>query len=109
MQPVAGPRFECVQVEHRDGLRRERSEQPELGVQQVEHVASELAADGQEELAVEVAPAQARELKIPRQGLCQVYLDVECSAPAVRFPTGSGMHIGRSNGPVSHRCGAHDR
>src|SRR5437762_7566454 len=59
-QPVAGPGVERIHVEHRDRLRSERSQEPELGVQRVENVAPELAADGDEELAgegcVEVPP-----------------------------------------------------
>ena len=49
----------------------------------IEDVASGITADGHEELAgegcVEVASAEAIELEIPRQELCQVDLDIECA------------------------------
>src|SRR2546426_7026537 len=86
--PIAGPRVKSIHVEHRNRVRSERCQEPELSVQGLERVAPELAADGQVELAgeggVEGAPALARELEIRRQELCQVHFDGE-DARAPRF------------------------
>ncbi len=82
-RPVAGPRVKSVYVKHRDPFGGERCPQADLGVQRIEHVAPELAADGHEELAgegrFEVAPAEARKLEMPRRSAWP-------SAPGPRRP-----------------------